>query len=259
MYSNIYESKLIQFHKFRKYLFIGPILFIIGLSSCHDDQTVIEFPYSDGKTLTASVIADSLFVPWEILWGPDDWIWFTQRDGYVKKVHPKTGEIRQLLHLKDNREWTSSGTLGMVLHPDFDTQPYVFLYYTFSTSNEPKDIFGRLVRYHYNIESENLGDPVYYLDTIKHGATGYYGTRLMISDDRKLMACTGGFWQLSGDTISVLGKTLRMELDGSVPEDNPYKGSYVYSRGHRNPQGLTQGRYGNIYIYLNMGLQRMMR
>jgi glucose/arabinose dehydrogenase len=45
--------------------------------------------------------------------------------------------------------------------------------------------------------------------------------------------------QLAQDMSSLNGKILRMNREGGVPEDNPFPGSYIYSLGHRNPQGLA--------------------
>jgi len=49
------------------------------------------------------------------------------------------------------------------------------------------------------------------------------------------------------DTNKLHGKFLRLNLDGSVPDDNPIPGSYVWSLGHRNPQGLVRSPDGTIY------------
>lgn len=64
---------------------------------------------------------------------------------------------------------------------------------------------------------------------------------MKIGPDRKLYITTGDATapELSQDKRSLNGKILRMNLDGSIPEDNPFENSYVYSYGHRNPQGLV--------------------
>ncbi|MFD8522260.1 PQQ-dependent sugar dehydrogenase [Streptomyces capillispiralis] len=67
--------------------------------------------------------------------------------------------------------------------------------------------------------------------------------------DGYLYATTG--WIHDGrmpqDRNSSAGKILRLGLDGSVPEDNPFDGSYVYSYGHRNPQGLARDAEGRLF------------
>lgn len=76
----------------------------------------------------------------------------------------------------------------------------------------------------------------------------YNGGRIAIGPDGKLYVATG--WaheeEFAQDIDNLAGKILRMNLDGSIPEDNPFPDSYVYSYGHRNPQGLAWNSNGTI-------------
>jgi glucose/arabinose dehydrogenase len=67
------------------------------------------------------------------------------------------------------------------------------------------------------------------------------GCRVKIGPDRKLYVTTGDAYlrEPSQDKTSLAGKVLRLELDGSIPSDNPIAGSPVFTMGHRNPQGIT--------------------
>ncbi|WP_432806587.1 PQQ-dependent sugar dehydrogenase [Mesobacillus maritimus] len=77
----------------------------------------------------------------------------------------------------------------------------------------------------------------------------HHGGRLALGPDGKLYATAGDASQpdLAQDLKSLAGKILRMNVDGSVPEDNPFPDSYVYSYGHRNPQGIGWAEDGTMY------------
>src|SRR5699024_90805 len=79
--------------------------------------------------------------------------------------------------------------------------------------------------------------------------TYHHGGRLKIGPDNKLYATTGDATNpdLSQDTSALNGKILRLNLDGSIPDDNPYQDSYVFTYGHRNAQGMVWDDEGIMY------------
>ena len=81
------------------------------------------------------------------------------------------------------------------------------------------------------------------------GGPIHNGTRLLLLPDNTLLITTGdgGNSSLSQNMNSMSGKTLRMNLDGTIPTDNPDPMSYIWSSGHRNSQGLCNGPNGLIY------------
>lgn len=188
------------------------------------------------------VVASGLNVPWEMVWGPDNWIWFTEQSGTISKVNPETGEKLQLVKIDEVFRHRSLGLLGMALHPDFEKNPYVYVDYT---TKKDSAITTKLVRFTY--KQNALVEPRTMLEIPAH--TGHNGSRIVISPDRKLMFATGDAITITNaqNTASLNGKVLRMNLDGSVPADNPIKGSYVWSWGHRNIQGLAYGTNGLLY------------
>lgn len=198
----------------------------------------------DSTTLTSKVVKDSLDIPWEILWGPDDHIWVTERYGRVSRINPETGKQSILLDLSSNvYERGEAGMLGMVLHPDFENTPHVFIAYTYLSGS---NILERLVKFNYNGSSINPIDTL--VENIK-GNTTHIGCRLLILPDNTLLMTTGDAQDrnASQNSTSLIGKVLRMNLDGSVPSDNPTSGSLVWSIGHRNAQGLWRAPNGVIY------------
>jgi glucose/arabinose dehydrogenase len=185
-------------------------------------------------------------IPWEIQWGPDDYIWMTERYGRVSRLNPETGARTTILDLTstvyDNSE---SGLLGLALHPDFDNTPQVFLAYTYYSGG----IKERIVRYDYSSASNTLINPLTLIEGI-NGNTTHIGCRLMILPDNTLIATTGDYQNTSSpqSESSLSGKVLRMNLDGSIPSDNPFgSNSYLYTKGHRNAQGLVLAPNGNLY------------
>src|SRR6185295_8017152 len=68
------------------------------------------------------VLNNKLNYPWEILWGPDNYIWFTEREGYVKRMDPSNGKVTLVKKINDVASTTNfNGLLGMVLHPNFES------------------------------------------------------------------------------------------------------------------------------------------
>jgi glucose/arabinose dehydrogenase len=183
---------------------------------------------------SARVVKDSLFIPWEIIYGPDDHIWFTQKNGYVCRLEPQTGLLDTVYYEPQTVINNEGGMLGMVLHPDFANDPYVFIAYEYESGG---DYLERIVRYTYN--AGTLINPQILLDNIT-GASIHNGCRLAIEGD-KLFISTGDASNTTlPQNVNVInGKILRINLDGSIPTDNPIAGSPVWSWGHRNAQGLV--------------------
>jgi len=186
-------------------------------------------------SLKDTALVSNLDFPWEILWGPDNYIWMTQRGGSISRVNPVTGEVSSLLSVSESRWNNEGGLLGMALHPQFETNPYVYVVYDFGADPDYK---AKIVRYVYS--GGNLINPTLLLDGID-AAFIHNGSRLLISSDLKLFITTGDASDTSNsqDTASLNGKVLRINLDGSIPPDNPFPGSPIWSYGHRNPQGLV--------------------
>lgn len=199
--------------------------------------------YLDSTVLRAEVVADKLDTPWEIIWGPDNWLWVTEREGNVVRINPETGETKHLLKLTNVYRYQAAGLLGMALHPNFTDTAQLFIVYTYNDGEEAKE---RLVRYSY--QNDMLVNPLILIDNIL-AATIRNGSRVITTPDRKIIMTTGDTNQpkLAQDTSSLNGKTLRLNFDGSVPDDNPVAGSYIWSWGHRNPQGLVLAENGILY------------
>lgn len=192
--------------------------------------------------LNAQVLTQQLTFPWEILWGPDNLLWITERGGRISRVNPSSGQVSALLTIPDVQSQGEGGLLGMVLHPDFATSPEVFVAYNYSKNGTYTE---KVVKYTYN--GTALTNPVVLLDNIP-AAGNHNGCRLAISPDKKLYITTGDAAAASQaqNLNSLSGKILRINLDGTLPADNPTAGSPIWSYGHRNPQGLV---FANNRLY----------
>lgn len=187
------------------------------------------------QDLTTRTVISGLRVPWEILWGPDNKIWMTERVGLVSTVDPETGAKQQLLDLRTVvSEQLEGGLLGMVLHPNFADSPHVFIAYV---SWRNGDFYKTVQRYTYH--DDTLSDPVE-IFLFEPAAVFHQGCRLLIDSSRHLFITQGDSFDASTvqDNASLQGKVLRLNIDGSIPSDNPIPGNPLYTKGHRNPQGL---------------------
>ncbi|CAN5446923.1 hypothetical protein BH10BAC6_BH10BAC6_05080 [soil metagenome] len=202
------------------------------LSSCLLMCSVVASAQQDLATRT---VVSGLRVPWEILWGPDNSIWMTERGGLVSTVNPESGAKKQLLDLRAVvSEQLEGGLLGMVLHPNFADSPHVFLAYV---SWRNGDYYKTVQRYTYH--NDTLTDPVE-IFLFEPAAVFHQGCRLLIDSSRHLFITQGDSFNASTvqDDASLLGKILRLNIDGSIPADNPIPGNPMFTKGHRNPQGL---------------------
>jgi glucose/arabinose dehydrogenase len=196
-------------------------------------------------TVTASALTSNLNTIWELVWGPDNYLWMTERGGRISRVDPATGQVLPLLTIADVTQNTESGLLGMAVMPApaAPATYWVFVVYNYTDQGGLRE---KLVRYTY--ANGALGSPQVLLGNID-ATTTHSGSRLLLLADGTLLMSTGDAQQQpqAQSTASLNGKILRLNLDGSIPSTNPIAGNAVYTFGHRNPQGLVQLPNGRIY------------
>lgn len=204
------------------------------LSTFKDEKVIVsildtqEFPELNIKVET---VAENLKIPWEIDFAVDGRIFFTERVGNLRVI--ENGVVSDpIISLKVSG--TEGGLLGLALDPNFEENHFVYLYYSY---NDFLDIYNRVVRY---TESDNkLSDETILLDKIP-GSKWHDGGRIKFGPDQKLYITTGDAsnYNLAQDIDSLAGKILRINSDGTIPKDNPFPDSAIFSYGHRNPQGI---------------------
>jgi len=201
-------------------------------------------------TLEVRIVADDLHVPWELQWGPDDHLWCSLRNGYLVRIHPAAGSKDTLLDLSTTvYQEGENGLLGFAIDPDwkFGTQ-YVYVAYTVPapTPNDPYGAHFYAAKYQYLDSTlqapQTLAGPI-------PAWLIHSGSRLMFLPDKSLLITVGDANRLDAPLSldSLNGKILRLWRDGSIPPNNPYPNSPVYTYGHRNPQGLVRLPDGRIF------------
>jgi glucose/arabinose dehydrogenase len=199
---------------------------------------------SQEQPFTVEPVVTGLVVPWEIEFGRDGWLWTTERHGLFSRINLETGEKRVILDLRHEiKNENEVGMLGFTWHPDFPDSPYVYLAHVRPSGEE----FYRIIE-RYTYVNDSLVDPVEYF-RFDPAVNYHQGCRLMVGQDRKLYFTMGDSPGVDSANVNgpMIGKLVRMNLDGSVPEDNPVPGNLAWDKGHRNVQGLVQLPNGNIW------------
>lgn len=222
--SNIFHKTIFHYHNRNR----------IKIKSIKSRQS----PYN------VEVITENLNVPWAIDISANGDIYFTERPGSIKVI--KNGTINPqplIIFTPPFISQGEGGLMGIDLDPDFSQNHYFYVMHSYSESNR---IYNRIIRL---IENNNKAytDKIL-IDKIPGGQI-HNGGRIKVGPDKKLYITTGdaGNPSLSQNLSSTAGKILRIELNGSIPKDNPFTNSPIYSFGHRNPQGLAWSSKNILY------------
>jgi PQQ-dependent dehydrogenase (s-GDH family) len=226
------------------------------------------------ETFTSRVVAAGFEDPWEVAWGPDGFLWITERVGKrVVRVDPASGSRKVAVTIDEvHQTLAQDGLLGLVVHPQLlRGSNHVYVVYTYDAdTGEGVERRAKIRRYTYELATQQLANPVDVLTDLPHGPD-HGASRLVLGPDGKLYASRGdhgsNFLAYHCEPIRAQelptaadirarnwrgyeGKILRIDVDGSIPEDNPALNgvrSHVFSYGHRNPQGLAFGPDGRLY------------
>ncbi len=218
------------------------ILFVSGCTG--DNEILNENEASEAVARQAEVIATDLNIPWNITKN-NQTFYLSQRAGSIIKVDEENGSktMQEVAVTKDVLHIGEGGLLGFILSPNFESNKEAYAYHTYEENGE---VLNRIVVLRLNQNTWRETSVI--LEGIPGGRI-HNGGRIKIGPDGKLYVTAGdaGNPNNAQNVSSLAGKILRMELDGSIPNDNPINNSYVYSYGHRNPQGLAWDNSGKLY------------
>ncbi len=214
----------------------------IGLPVPPLGQGPWEFDTAEQSRIQVSVVARGLSHPWAIAFLPDARMLVTERDGRLRLLRNGVLNPQPIAGVPTVRTDGNGGLMDVAVHPDFADNGLVYLTYTKPVENgwgAPALAVGRLD----GLELKELRDLV--VTEAYEGNSGLNG-RVAIGDDGKVYMSTGGrIGDVAQNPMSLRGKVLRLEYDGSIPPDNPFvnRSNYrpeIYTLGHRNTLGLIR-------------------
>ncbi|MCF7875957.1 PQQ-dependent sugar dehydrogenase [Candidatus Bipolaricaulota bacterium] len=195
-----------------------------------------------GGNSTETVIS-GLDTVWELAWDQENNLYITERSGKVSKW---SGNELTTLGTPKAVERGESGLMGMALDPGFQKNSRLYLCYTARRGSGLENVVTR-----FRLQGDKIKKEEVILDGMRASFI-HDGCRLAFGPEDKLLITMGDSSRasLAQNPGSLNGKVLRINTDGSLPADNPYSGSPVYTLGHRNPQGLAV-RPGTNQIYIS--------
>lgn len=223
---------------------VGVVAFSVFIITSPNDPIPLPEPYpSSSENNSVSILAENLDSPRSIAIY-ENRVFVTEKDGSIRVIQDNKLLDKPLATLRPANVF-DGGLLGIALHPDFSENNLLYVYFTYE---EDGNLWNKILQIK---ESENkLVDAKTIFDKIP-GSAFTNGGFLKFGPDKKLYVGTGAVSDsshLPQELNSLSGKILRLNPDGSIPEDNPFSNSPVFTLGHRNPQGMTWDGDGNMYL-----------
>lgn len=210
-----------------------------------DEEVVVDTVKSEEATFRVVRTVDSLEHPWAVDWLPDGRLLITERSGTLYLID---GNQRTALsNVPEVWAQNQGGLLDVRVAPNYENSGWI--YFTYSSLRA--DSTGGTVLGRARLDGTALTDvEEVYRQTPFLEPDFHFGSRISFLGDGTLLVTMGERGQRREGTVDIptpstsVGTTVRLNMDGSLPEDNPFVGSdegldEVYSHGHRNQQGMA--------------------
>jgi len=193
--------------------------------------------------IETSVVADGLEHPWGMEFLPDGRMLVTERPGRLRIVDRDGTLSGSLDGVPEVYASGQGGLLDVALSPDFESDSLVYLSY----SEPDGDVAGTAVARGALTASGLQNVEVIWRQSPKVNSPNHWGSRLILAPDGTLFVTTGDRYDRREDVqdlSTTIGKVIRINADGSIPQDNPFVDQAgakpeIWSYGHRNLQGAA--------------------
>jgi len=221
---------------------VGAIIFAILIWVSPSNPPPIPEPTTEYGNEYVQILATNLEKPWAIDFAGDK-IFVTEKAGQVRVIESGVLLDEPLVTLRTANVF-GGGLLGIAVHPAFDKNHFIYVYNTYEKDGT---LWNKILRI---TESNNKIDAAKTIFDKIPGSVYSNGGIIKFGPDGKLYVGTGSVSDSHGpqDIQSLEGKILRLNDDGTIPNDNPFSDSPVFSFGHMNPKGLGWDNAGNLFV-----------